>query len=457
MQDILTNWLQQTGAPGISLAIDDGREVHCFNAGVADMRSRAAVGEETAFQLGSVSKVVTAFVLLEMLDARGLSVDTPVIEIAPDLKASNEHAFHAMTVRHLFNHTSGLDSQWWVDLGRGDDARKMNARAIAAAPLLARPGELFSYSGPAFILAGYLTELLAGRCWEEQVRITVAEHLGDHSVAARPEDVLLRPSATGYAAPSGDGHGPAAAARWYAPLALSPGGGLVATTADFARLMRALRRRLRLDDGQPGASPQETVPTIGWRYDGWGLGLARYRFTEKKACWGHDGTTSGQAYAVRLAEGRPETVVLATNAVWTAPRLGALAEDILARLLGNPDRSQPASRPDPLAGYGAWRLPADADIAGTYVRQNATMRIRPEVEETLLIEETGSPQDDLNWFGGKPPRGSGPARDQLRRVRQYSYESAGRQFHFLAHPDDPARLYAHNGMRASVKIPRPWS
>lgn len=450
MRDLLTTWLQETGAPGISLTIDGGDGIHCFNAGVADLRSHVPVGEETAFQLGSVSKVVTAFVLLKALEEKGLSVDTPVIAIARDLRASNERAFHDMTVRHLLNHTSGLDSQWWVDLGRGDDARKMAARAIAATPLVARPGELFSYSGLAFILAGYLTERLTGLTWEEQVRASVAEHIGAHSIAARPEEVLLRPSATGYVAPAKDGHGPIPAARWYAPLALSPGGGLVAATADLARLMRFMRDRLRLDDASA------TVMTIGWRYNGWGLGMAKYRLSENQSCWGHDGTTAGQAYAIRLAEGRSETVVLATNAVWASARLGELAQAVLARLLDNSSGPLPESRPDPLAGYEAWRPKTGVEIEGTYLRLNACMRVQKAPGDKLIVDETGSPQDDENWFGGKPPHGNGPVRDQLLRAGPHSYESATKQFHFLAHPADPARLYIHNGMRATTKAHRPW-
>lgn len=451
MHDLLTDWLVETGAPGISLSIDDGNRIRSFTAGVSDLRTGLAVSEDTAFQLGSVSKVITAFVLVEAMQARGLPLDTPVIALAPDLKASNERVFHDMTVRHLLNHTNGLESQWWVDLGRGDDARKMAARAIAATPLLARPGELFTYSGPAFILAGYLTELLSGRCWEEQLRLTIAGHLGDHSIAARPEEVLLRPSATGYVAPPGADHGPVPAARWYAPLALSPGGGLVGTTADLARLMRVMRNTLELHAGSTA------IPTIGWRYDGWGLGMAKYPAFVDQTCWGHDGTTSGQAYAIRLAEGRPEAVAVAANGSWTSARLGTLAEDVLARLIGNPARRSTTERPDALAGYAAWRLPENADVAGTYLRLNATMRVQPGAGRTLAIEEISSPQDTENWFGGKPPHGTGPVRDELRHVADHSYESASRQLHFLAHPDDPARLYVHNGMRVNVRSQRPWA
>ncbi|MDR7221241.1 serine hydrolase domain-containing protein [Aminobacter aminovorans] len=453
MRDELTAWLKQTGAPGVSVAIDDGRDITCFSHGVADLRTRTPVSEETAFQLGSVSKVVTAFVLLETLAERGISVDTPVVDLAPDLEASNERAFHDITVRHLLSHTSGLDSQWWVDLGRGDCARRQAARAIAATPLIARPGELFSYSGPAFVLAGYLVDLLAGTCWEEAVRDTVARHLGDHSISARPEDVLLRPSATGYRKSGGASDAPFAATRWYAPLALSPGGGLVATPLDLTRLMTPLRQRLGLE---PLHADHQLTPTIGWRYESWGLGMARYRLADGALAWGHDGTTSGQACAVRLADGGPETVVVSTNAVWAASAAGQLAETILTRLRNGTGHATIKPRRDALEAYGAWRLPSNAELSGRYLRLNSTILVRPVSSDELAVDELSSPQDEANWFGQKTPHGAAGTTDMLRKVGTHSYMSATREFHFLRHPDDPARQYIHNGMRASVKAHRPW-
>ncbi|WP_395448265.1 serine hydrolase domain-containing protein [Aminobacter sp. UC22_36] len=453
MLDELTAWLEQTGAPGVSVAIDDGREIRCFNRGVADLRTRTPVTVETAFQLGSVSKVITAFVLLEILADKGLSVDTPVVELAPDLEASNERAFHDITVRHLLSHASGLDSQWWVDLGRGDCARRQAARAIAATPLIARPGELFSYSGPAFVLAGYLVDLLAGTCWEETVRDTVARYLGEHSISARPEDILLQPSATGYRKPAEPGGAPLAATRWYAPLALSPGGGLVATALDLARLMKPVRRRLGLE---PLHSDGQLTRTIGWRYEGWGMGMARYRLADGSLAWGHDGTTSGQACAVRLADGGPETVVVSTNAVWAASQAGQLAESMLTGLRNGTGRATIKRRRDALEAYGAWRLPANAELSGRYLRLNSTILVRPASTNELVVDEISSPQDEANWFGQKTPHGAASLSDMFRKVGAHSYMSATREFHFLRHPDDPARQYIHNGMRASVKAYRPW-
>lgn len=453
MLSVLSDWLERTGAPGVSLSIDDGRETRCFTLGVSDIRTKTPVCEKTAFQMGSVSKVVTAFALVEALTERGLTVDTPVVDICPSLRASNEYVFHDVTVRHLLCHTSGLESQWWVDFGRGDGARRMAARVIASTPLLARPGELFSYAGQGLILAGYLTEVLSGQCWEEYVPATVAKYVGDHSIAARPEDILLRPSATGYASRS-DADGPEAAARWYAPLALSPGGGLVGTTADMARLMRVVRKRLEIDLADE--KTRFIMPTIGWRYDGWGLGVARYPLSDKAVCWGHDGTTSGEAYAVRLSEDRPETVVVATNAAWASLELGALAESILKSLQNISGSLPDKAGQDPLAAYPSWRLAPGGNITGCYARLNATVLVRSGSNDDIVVEEIYSPQDEVNWFGtsgkGEPRRVS----DTASPVREHSYASASKEFHFLRHPDDTGRIYIHNGMRATLKTNRPW-
>lgn len=445
---LLRDWLETTGAPGVSLAIDDGRTVHTFSAGVADLRTGVPVGEETAFQLGSVSKSITAFLLMEALSDRGMSLDTPVIEIAPDLGASNEYAFRAATVRHLLTHASGLDSQWWVDVGPGAGARRAAARAIVSLPLIARPGEIFSYSNSGYVLAGYLTEVLAGRSWEEFGEARIAGVLGEHSISARPERILTRPVATGYATPPSDGVAAGLAAHWYASQALSPGGGLAATPADVARLMRVMRQGL----ADPGAP---VVPTVGSRYAGWGPGLARYRLGETVHCRGHDGTTAGQICAVRLREGGSETVVVAANAVWAAARLGALAEDILRTISGMADLPPPAPRAEPLSGYAAWQLPDDADVAGRYTRLNATTTVTAERDE-IAVEEIHSPQDAMNWFGLPGGGEISPARSRLRRMAPQSYASSAKEFHFLRHPEDPACLYLHDGMRASIKTNRAW-
>lgn len=446
---LLRQWLDDTGAPGVSLALDDGRTIRCLAAGTADSAAGLPVTADFVFQFGSVSKMVTAFLLIEALADRGLDLETPVVAVAPDLAASNDLAFHKVTIRQLLNHTSGLDSQWWADMGVGEGARRAAARAIVAQPLIARPGDLFSYSNSGYVLAGYLTEVLTGQPWEDFAEARIARYLGDHSLSARAERVLMRPVARGHATPPSKDHSALPAARWYAPAALAPGGGLAGTPRDLARLVRVLRGRLGPDD-RPAL-----VPTIGWRFAGWAPGIARYRLGETAFAWGHDGTTAGQACAVRLCERRPETVVVAANAAWTAPAIGRLAEDILRSLT---DTSGPTTAAEPLEGYEDWILPPEIDPSGRYARLNAMLTVARAPDSALLLTEVYSPQDALNWFGTRPASTIDPIRTSVRLQQQapHSYAAPGKELHILRHPEAAARLYVHDGMRASPKSSRTW-
>lgn len=446
---LLRQWLDDTGSPGVSLAVDDGRTIRCFTAGTADPASGVPVSADFVFQFGSVTKMVTALLLVEALSERGLDLEAPVVSVAPDLEASNDLAFHDVTIRQLLTHTSGLDSQWWADMGEGEGARRAAARAIVAQPLIARPGELFSYSNSGYVLAGYLTEVLTGKTWEDFADARITRYLGAHSLSARAERVLMRPAAKGHATPPSKDRPALPAARWYAPMALAPGGGLAGTPQDLARLLRVLRGRLGTDR-QP-----VLVPTIGWRHSGWAPGIARYRLGKNVFAWGHDGTTVGQACAVRLCEGRPETVVIAANAAWTAPHVGRLADEILrtvTAIAGTVDSVLP------LAGYEDWTMPPGTDPSGCYARLNATLTVALHPSGDILLAEAYSPQDALNWFGIKVANSACTAAkpERLKLYGHHSYAAAGKEFHFLRHPEAPGCLYAHDGMRATPRTTRFW-
>ena len=63
--------------------------------------------ENLLYPVGSVSKMFTAALTLELCEKGILSVDGKVCEYLPGLKMADER-YKEITVRHLLNHTSGL-------------------------------------------------------------------------------------------------------------------------------------------------------------------------------------------------------------------------------------------------------------------------------------------------------------------------------------------------------------
>ena len=115
----------------------------------------------TRFQVASVSKQFTAAAVLLLADRGVLSVDDPVGHWLDGCPA----AWEPVTIHHLLSHSSGLVH--WNDLPGLDLTRPVAAGELlsvfASAPLLAAPGERFSYSSPGFVLLGHVIERAAGQ------------------------------------------------------------------------------------------------------------------------------------------------------------------------------------------------------------------------------------------------------------------------------------------------------
>src|SRR5215471_5598652 len=104
-----------TGVPGASLAIwADGREMLAA-CGVLSAATQVAVTPDAVFQIGSITKVWTASMIMQLIEEGGLSLDSAVAEILPDLQLTTGAAGAEVRIRHLLTHTSGIDGDIFAD------------------------------------------------------------------------------------------------------------------------------------------------------------------------------------------------------------------------------------------------------------------------------------------------------------------------------------------------------
>ena len=76
---------------------------------------------DSVFQIGSITKVWTATVVMQLVDEGLLDLDAPVVEVLPELRLADPDVTKQVTMRHLLTHTSGIDGDVFTDTGRGDD------------------------------------------------------------------------------------------------------------------------------------------------------------------------------------------------------------------------------------------------------------------------------------------------------------------------------------------------
>jgi len=96
-------------APGAVLSVQAPEWHYAKSVGTADPETGAPLDCEMPFQIGSNTKMMTASVLLQLVEEDVLSLGDPLAEYLPDIAAALPFG-DAITLRHLARHTSGVFS-----------------------------------------------------------------------------------------------------------------------------------------------------------------------------------------------------------------------------------------------------------------------------------------------------------------------------------------------------------
>ncbi len=101
--------MEELSVPGVAIGILSDGEVETTGLGVTSVENPLEVTPDTLFQIGSISKIVTATAVLRLAAQGVLDLDAPLRTTLPDLRLQDEAAARALTLTHLLTHTGG----WW--------------------------------------------------------------------------------------------------------------------------------------------------------------------------------------------------------------------------------------------------------------------------------------------------------------------------------------------------------
>jgi CubicO group peptidase (beta-lactamase class C family) len=258
------------GIPGLSFAIGDGGAfVQGEGLGLVDLENEVPARAESVYRLASVSKAVTGVLALRLVERGALDLDAEVQRYVPSFPVKPEGAIR---VRHLLCHQSGIRHYRGFEMLRNTPSASLeSALAIFASDaLLSAPGAAHHYTTYGYTLLGCALERASEREFAALLAEELAVPLGLSSLRVDSGVELIRHRAQGYVR-SADG-----SYRLSASVDTSykiPGGGLVSSAPDAARLLLALGRgevlkaatRELLFTPQPLADGKPTSYALGWR------------------------------------------------------------------------------------------------------------------------------------------------------------------------------------------------
>lgn len=190
--------LAKHGVPGASIAVAHEDTVITAAGGVTNVDTGVPVTPDTVMHIGSITKVINATLVMQLVDEGRIALDEPVIRYLPELRLKDEAALRQITVKMLLNHTSGIDGSWLPDYGHDEETLDKAIARYAQLGQLFAPGTEWSYCNVAPVIAGYLVQRLRGKSWYGLVRERIFEPLRmDHAVTL-PEEALLFRAAVGH-------------------------------------------------------------------------------------------------------------------------------------------------------------------------------------------------------------------------------------------------------------------
>lgn len=308
-----------TGVPGAVLGIlADGHRTVAAH-GVLSTATKVPVSPDAVFQIGSITKPWTGTMIMQLIDEGRLSLDTTVAEALPGIKLGAADVAGQVTIRHLLNHTCGVDGDIFADTGRGGDCVERYVAGLADAAQTAPVGAAYSYCNSGFVVLGRIIEVLDGREWDESLRARIISPLGLRQTVTLPEEAILRRAAVGHRSyPRQD----EPMSTWGLARALGPAG-LITASADDVLTFAKMHldggvapdgtRLLSAESAAAMRQVTDTIPGFGRRADAIGL---TWRFSDwgGRLVFGHDGSTVGQTAYLRIDPPSGVIACLLTNA-----------------------------------------------------------------------------------------------------------------------------------------------
>lgn len=376
----------RTGAC-LAVALIDDRDVRT-TVQCADARRARTLDARSAFEIGSVSKTMTAVLLARLIEQGRASLDDPLAKHLPPGTVVPGAAGRVITLRDVVTHTSGLPAlpPGFAPADMADPYASLTPQALLAAlgqtTLSRAPGTQFEYSNFAMLLLSLAVSRTAGADYPAllQAQLLAPLHMDGTYVTTPPAGVV---PAAGHTA-SG-----ATTAPWTFAPTLAGVGGVRATLADMTRYVQAqwtptgdavLDRalaRARVPLPVPGAPDM----AMNWMRMPSALGTV----------YTHEGGTGGFSSLVAFAPDRRRgVVVLSDTALTSVGGLGALGLHLL-------DPAQPA----PVARRTVAAPPALVRaLAGEYTLENGMPMRLTVVNGALQVQAAGQPDVAMAYDSG---------------------------------------------------------
>ncbi len=275
--DSFLNLLEKENQAMGSVAISqNGKIIYQKGIGFGDNPSNSSpqINENSRFRVGSVSKMFTAVLIFQLIEAKKLSLDTKLSKFFKTIPNSKK-----ITIAHLLQHRSGIfnftNDEKYLEMAYKPISEEDLVKHIAAYPADFQPDTKADYSNSNYVLLGLIVEKLYKKPFAEVLKTQICDKIGlKNTYIGSKIDVTKN-----------EVHSFARVENWEkspeTDMSVPRGAGaVVATPADLLIFIDALFAEKLVNKAH-----LEKMKTLK---DGYGMAMFQTPFYDKKG-WGHTG------------------------------------------------------------------------------------------------------------------------------------------------------------------------
>ena len=178
--------LQQKKVVGCAVAIvDHGNIIFMKTYGVLKQGKKDFINKRTLFQLGSISKSITATLIAKLIKDKYLTLDLPAYQFIDSISLKT-------TLWHILSHTTGYEKQQWNQKIEAATPRHLLLKALRQTPNI--PGKSFNYHNLAFSMVEDIVSIIMNDSFQNILKSRLLMPLGMNDTTIGSTNFIQTPN-----------------------------------------------------------------------------------------------------------------------------------------------------------------------------------------------------------------------------------------------------------------------
>jgi CubicO group peptidase (beta-lactamase class C family) len=200
LDEIMKTYHSYNMFDGAVLVAENGKEIYKGAFGMANHEWNIPNATDTKFMIGSVSKPVTAMLMLIQVQKGLIGLDKTIADYLPEFAGKPAAK---ITIRQLLSHSSGMPNydiikDFFPRISRQNFTREDYVKVYMDSALAFEPGTRYFYSSWGFFTLGYIMERVTGRSYSQLMKEDIFDKTGMSSSGSYFHTQIVPKRATGY-------------------------------------------------------------------------------------------------------------------------------------------------------------------------------------------------------------------------------------------------------------------